>query len=141
MDQEEKLFQRIKANTYVDKNGCWHWLGAVMDNGYGTIGGGSNKRLVHRVMFAISWWPIPENYHVDHLCNVRDCVNPDHLEAVTRQENDRRRSERYRAKKTHCSNGHELTVDNIYIRKTGAVRCKTCLLTRMSRYYQEKKGR
>src|SRR5438477_6063730 len=75
--------------------GCWLWLGAHKPNGYAQIavktGDGSWKvAYVHRLMFEWHKRAIPSGRELDHLCRVRGCVNPDHLELVTRKENIRR---------------------------------------------------
>lgn len=69
-------------------------------NGYRRIG----RDYVHRIVHEARIGPIPDGYDVDHLCFVRSCVNPQHLEAVTPQENSRRAF----ARKTVCKNGHQL---------------------------------
>ncbi|MFI1562215.1 HNH endonuclease [Streptomyces sp. NPDC020490] len=74
----------------VDKTapgGCWVWTGSVESKGYGapTINGA--KRPAHRVAYEDLVGPIPEGLHLDHLCRVRRCVNPEHLEPVTSREN------------------------------------------------------
>lgn len=69
------------------RNGCWVWGGALSTEGYGKIG---SRLYAHRVAHEVYIGPIPDGYQVDHLCNVRRCVNPAHLEAVTQQENLRR---------------------------------------------------
>lgn len=75
----------------VDKTDtCWLWT-AKTDDGYGRFGLGDGKQyLVHRLAFALLKEKIGENMQLDHLCNVRNCLNPDHLEQVTSKENTRR---------------------------------------------------
>jgi hypothetical protein len=79
--------------------GCWVWTGVINPNGYGQIaaGDGTGMTYAHRVSHQLHVGPIPEGFHVDHLCNIRHCVNPAHLEAVTPAENARRMGERRRA--------------------------------------------
>lgn len=68
----------------VDKTGeCWLWQGAYDRGGYGFF---ENKRA-HRLAWIWTNGPIPDGLHLDHLCYVRNCVNSDHLEPVTPQEN------------------------------------------------------
>jgi hypothetical protein len=67
-------------------NGCWLWTGALNAQGYGKYGEG----LAHRTAFILSVGSIPDGLQLDHLCRVRNCVNPDHLEPVTHLENVRR---------------------------------------------------
>jgi hypothetical protein len=67
----------------VDSNGCWLWLGAISKNGYGSVNGMS----AHRMMYILKVGPVPEGLDLDHLCRVRRCVNPEHLDPVTRKEN------------------------------------------------------
>ena len=84
---------RIMAK--VDKTEtCWLWTGALAPNGYGVGWNGERTRQAHRLVYELLVGPIPEGKHLDHLCCVRNCVNPDHLEPVTQAENNRRVSER-----------------------------------------------
>ena len=85
--QSESDFTRFIARVDFAPNGCWLWRGVHYWNGYGGFFVNGDKRLVHRVSYATFVGPIPEGFHVDHLCRVRDCVNPDHLEPVTHREN------------------------------------------------------
>lgn len=67
--------------------GCWVWTGAVCPTtGYGTVGTSS----AHQRSWELLVGPVPDGLVLDHLCRVRHCVNPDHLEPVTQRENVRR---------------------------------------------------
>ncbi|GAA2699931.1 HNH endonuclease signature motif containing protein [Nonomuraea recticatena] len=66
---------------------CVIWTGPLNDRGYGL---GPRNRLAHRAIFELEVGPIPEGLTLDHLCRVRACVNPAHLEPVTRSVNTRR---------------------------------------------------
>jgi hypothetical protein len=82
----------------VDKTDtCWLWTGYVHPKGYGRFypGGGRGTQIVyaHRFSFELAHGPMPEGMEADHLCRVRHCVNPEHLEAVTRRVNLDRRNE------------------------------------------------
>jgi len=70
---------------------CWLWLGHKAGNGYGTFKMDYRKRLAHRLAYEFYVGAIPKGLVIDHLCRVRHCVNPDHLEAVTHAENLLRR--------------------------------------------------
>lgn len=70
----------------IDENGCWIWKGYVAKHGYGYQG----RVPAHRAVYIEHRGVIPPGLDLDHLCRVRACVNPDHLEPVTRAENLRR---------------------------------------------------
>lgn len=114
-------------------DGCWLWIGYVRPNGYAQFGQ-ANRRIVyaHRWSYQEFVGPIPEGLELDHLCRVRHCVNPEHLEPVTRAEN-LARSPIYwgnvKAAKTHCPKGHPYDDENTYSPpgREGAHRlCRTC---------------
>lgn len=73
-------------NVMVDHDGCWIWLGQKNNNGYGV----SSWALVHRMAFICTVGMIPKDMTLDHLCRRKACLNPNHLEVVTRGENSRR---------------------------------------------------
>ncbi len=77
----------------VDDDGCWLWQRTIMPSGYGFLGWTTRRMLAHRAMFTAYRGPIAEGFELDHLCRVRRCVNPDHLEVVTRSLNQLRRYE------------------------------------------------
>jgi hypothetical protein len=72
--------------------GCWHWLGYVGADGYPRCkpAGENRTSVAHRVFYEHHVGPIPAGLHLDHLCRVRACVNPKHMEPVTHAENNRR---------------------------------------------------
>lgn len=73
-------------------DGCWTYQGRRDDNGYGRVArqGGSGDLMAHRVIYEALVGPIPDGLTLDHLCLNTSCVNPAHLEPVTRSENSRR---------------------------------------------------
>ena len=88
IDPAVRLMNRVtKTNT------CWRWTGAVNNCGYGklSIPPRGKQILAHRLSYLLFVGDIPKGYELDHLCRVRECVNPEHLEAVLHKENMRRR--------------------------------------------------
>lgn len=67
----------------VNDSGCWIWAGAVDANGYGRAG----SEYAHRLAFTQRHGPVPIGHVIDHMCRVTQCVNPDHLQAVTHKQN------------------------------------------------------
>lgn len=82
----------------VNNKGCWIWTGAVHVSGYGIIKWKGKSTVAHRVMYEIHKGKIRKNLVIDHLCSVKLCVNPTHLEAVTYSKNTKRAWDR-----NHCS--------------------------------------
>jgi hypothetical protein len=115
----------------IDASGdCWLWTGSRANTGYGTFNGASNA---HRYAWQLLVGPIPEGYHLDHLCRNPPCVNPDHLEPVTPRENHSR-SPIHHISKKYCKNGHLFSETNTYIRRdTGHRLCKACCRIREAR--------
>lgn len=86
------MAQRL-TDFYVPEpnSGCWLFLGHVKrSTGYGVLLRDRKWKLAHRYVFELHRGPIPVGLTLDHLCRVRSCVNPAHLEPVTRGENQRR---------------------------------------------------
>ena len=81
---------RIQEQAVKDANGCWLWPSSPQTNGYGVINVDRKVQKAHRVAYRLFVGPIPDGLDLDHLCRRRNCVNPLHLEVVTRSENIRR---------------------------------------------------
>lgn len=83
--------RRFWAKVEVDESGCWLWT-ASTNHGYGHfwVSPDVGKVYAHRYAYELLVGPIPDGLEIDHLCKVRNCVNPEHLEPVTKEENWRR---------------------------------------------------
>lgn len=106
------------------------WLSTYSrGKGYARIGVGTRVFYVHRAAYEIAVGSIPESLTLDHLCRIRSCWRPAHLEPVTLAENIRRGMSptAINARKTHCPRGHAFTPENTYItRKRGNRACRIC---------------
>jgi len=128
---EERFWEK------VDRSGdCWLWTAYVGARGYAYIVTGGRVAPAHRLAYEWLVGPIPEGLEIDHLCRVRHCVNPAHLEPVTHRENDLRGVgiAAQNARKTHCERGHPLSGDNIRIRKEGWRTCLFCEQIRVAKW-------
>jgi len=113
-----KFWQR----TYADPSGCWRWVAACTAGGYGCLRI-DGWRYAHRLAYEAFKGAIPHGLEIDHLCRVRSCVNPLHLEAVTPRENMKRGIGH--GSETHCPRGHAYNRANTY-RHGGKRYCRMC---------------
>lgn len=146
---KRRFWPRVKASSA----NCWEWTGGIRDNGYGGFSikradGSWTKTCSHRWSYEDQVGPIPDGYEVDHLCRNRACLRPDHLEAVTLQENRRRRDVGYspavnrnplplpvappvpalpprRNPQTHCKRWHEIAVVG-RVKNGDKMTCRAC---------------
>lgn len=109
---------------------CWLWEGALTDDGYGRVSTDvPDARSVgaHRASYELARGPIQAGLHLDHLCRVRHCVNPAHLEPVTCAVNIARgETGAAEARKTHCRYGHAYDARNTYRNAKGHRYCRKC---------------
>jgi hypothetical protein len=130
----------LRINVDRSSGDCWIWKSPIGHNGYGKAHIMSRAYLAHRVFYKHYKGDIPEGFQIDHLCKVRNCVNPDHLEAVPPHINNYRSESpcALNRLKDECKHGHLLSGDNLYVTKDGRRQCKTCLRRRW-REGQERK--
>lgn len=141
-----KLPERFWKKVSPEPNsGCWLWIGACDKTGYGRIVAARPNRVsmaAHRMSYEALIGKFDKSLDIDHLCRVRCCVNPDHLEPVTRQENLRRgtKPRHPNCDKTHCPQGHPYEGDNLFVDR-GKRHCMTCKRKYQREYARAKRKR
>lgn len=130
---EERFWSRVNPfgplpPLHPELGPCWLWTGKPNHDGYGRIRvDKSYAPLVHRHLWEKLNGPLEDGYELDHLCEVRACVRPSHLEVVTHEENVRRgRGGEHWAAKTHCPQEHAYDEENTRINGKGARVCRRC---------------
>lgn len=128
-----------KSDEVFNGTSCWLWTGRLERDGYARTWHKEKNRPAHRVIYELLVAEVPSHLQMDHLCRVRHCCNPRHLEPVTPKENIRRsdlakRGEHQR-RKTHCLHGHEYTESNTHKRKGGGRTCRQCLSNKAKAKY------
>jgi hypothetical protein len=119
-------------------SGCWLWDKGIDIGGYGKFQGAG----AHRLSYQAFKGEIPSGLTLDHLCRVRSCINPDHLEPVSMKTNTMRGtsfSAKY-ARSTVCIHGHPFSGDNLYTSPTGGRFCRACWRRRSAEYKARKQG-
>jgi hypothetical protein len=127
----ERFITKIEPRTFVFQ--CWLWKRPNKD-GYGRFWWNGSKTTAHRFAFLAYGGKLAKGEEPDHLCRVRRCVNPDHLQAVTRREN-LRRGNTFVARNlamSACKYGHPYSKENTYTYR-GYRRCREC-----NRLYQRR---
>ena len=116
----------IMLKVFEHESGCWLWLGARNDSGYGgasiTVKGVSKRVAIHRFLYEECYGAIPEGLELDHQCNNIDCVNPRHMMPMTHGENVRRGGVK---NGNRCRRGH-LYSKHGSIAKNGYRHCRAC---------------
>lgn len=123
---------------------CWFWAAYVSSYGYGLFRDNLKDKMVpaHRWGYEMFHGTVDADLDMDHLCRVRHCVNPRHLEPVTRQVNILR-GETFQARNaavTACPKGHDYDDVNTVRDKQGRRRCRTCVNTAGREYMRRKRA-
>lgn len=120
---------------------CWIWWGTKTRNGYGQVMFRGTHWMAHRAFYEYFVAQVPERLDLDHLCRNRACVNPWHLEPVTRSVNLYRATTvgKYNTLKTHCPHGHPYSPENTAVRRGKRV-CRTCERDRATRIREAAHG-
>lgn len=131
-----------------DANECWPFMGGKDADGYGLFWADGKMRRAHQVAWEIAngaGWP--EGVVARHLCNVRECINPKHIEPGTPKENRMdvvRAGNDPRANQSHCKRGHPLSGENLILRNRarGEYRvCRECQRASDAKYRQRRSER
>ncbi len=116
----DRFWSKVEKVATTD---CWLWTGALNSRGYGCWGVEGKSQLTHRLAYEALVGPIPDGLTIDHLCRVRACCNPAHLEPVSTGENTRRALS-YPI--TVCPSGHAYTPENTLRNSAGNRHCRVC---------------
>lgn len=117
----------VRCSRIGVEGDCWIWQGTVNPRwGYGQVQTRGVLHRAHKLAFELVNGPVPEGKELHHRCEMKLCINPAHLQPLTKQEHGKYSK---LATATHCKNGHEFTTENAIIRTTrsGTGReCRTC---------------
>lgn len=131
--------------------GCWRWIASLTSGGYGQIAFNGRHYVAHRLAYEAAHGLIDDGVVLDHLCCLRECVNPAHLEPVTQATNAQRglAGRRTNVEKTHCPKGHPYSGDNLIVESRPAAgggvrtnrRCRECArLLALDRDYRRRRA-
>lgn len=137
---QARFWSKVLLPTEGD---CMRWRGTHVGGGYGQFLVAGRRIGAHRVSYELAYGTIPEGLVIDHVkargCRFRDCVNPEHLEPVTTQENTARGGlGAVNGQKTHCPHGHPYEGRNLIKDPRGYRLCRTCKQARQRRWEKEK---
>jgi len=131
-----RWFARVMTMIKVDENGCWRWQGFKGRTGYGQTNYRGRNLNVHRVVYKLYHGvDLATEQYVLHRCDVRDCVNPEHLFIGSQRDNNAdcaAKGRHYEGSRTHCERGHPFAGDNLVVRRQGGAKtgirrvCKAC---------------
>lgn len=122
------ITERLKHRVIENAAGCWLWTKLLHDQGYARGSMDGRHGYIHRLVYEILVGPIPAGMQLDHLCRVRHCVNPDHLEVVDQRTNILRGTSpsANHVRKTHCPANHPYAGRNLIVDHKGRRKCREC---------------
>lgn len=130
-DDVSRFWSKVRKTS-----SCWLWLGPLTLHGYPRFTTREKQHQAHRYAYELVRGPIEHWKELDHLCRVRRCVNPDHLDPVSHRENVLRGDTlaAANAAKTHCPQGHPYDAANTYLSPSGSRVCRVCTQAARDRY-------
>lgn len=136
-DMEARFWDKVSPEP---NSGCWLWTANVNTEGYARFWDGAIHTVAHRWAYERFVGPIPDGLQLDHLCRVRCCVNPAHMDPVKPRENTLRSNSltAIHAAKTHCRRGHEFSPINTRHYR-GTRQCRACYRIRDARKRAERR--
>ena len=82
------LSEKIERNiTRIPESGCWIWMSTIEDSGYGRVCSGKKPFYAHRASYEQKYGKIPNGMMALHHCDIKSCVNPDHIFIGTQKDN------------------------------------------------------
>ena len=132
---DERFWEKVLP---VPESGCWLWIGGLNNKGYGSFTANKVGGNAHRWAYMRYKGPIPTGLDLDHLCRTRSCVNPAHLEPVSRTVNHLRGCGT--GTKESCPNGHFFDNRNTYKTKQGYRKCRACARERAQAWRDQRSG-
>lgn len=132
-----RRFPQVLPQFVAPQPDCVIWVGGLNQKGYGSGRlRGDRAGGIHRRVYEEFIGPIPDGMLLDHLCRVRSCINPKHLEPVTPRENAHRGLTN--AAKKRCKRGHPFDIENTYIGPDGHRSCRQCARERRASWSPER---
>jgi hypothetical protein len=137
---DRALLERLFSRTIRGPGGCWLWTGGKSD-GYAMLRVQGRMVRLHRTVYEQLVGPVPSGLEIDHLCRVRCCLNPEHMEPVAKRVNILRGEGAcaVHARKVTCVRGHPLSGENLEIEGGKFRRCKQCRRDGQMRRWRERR--
>lgn len=143
----EQVAQLLKRTSPPTASGCVLWTGCVNREGYGVVRVGGKTHLTHRLAYSLFVGELVPGLQIDHLCKVRRCMAPAHLDQVTAKVNTERSNAgrvtgARNAAKTHCPHGHEYDEANTYRAPSAPTQrvCRECSRRRFREWDARRKA-